>query len=568
MTVHARRSIRGLLWSVAAAAAALVLPGASHVEAGGTQDFGINIDVTTLFGSTPSDGYGAASGQAGVWNAFAGSPGGPFNLAGLTGADSGANLTITGDANTRSTCVEGFSSLDYRALICDYHYAVAGVVNHLVWEIDSLPAGTYDVYTYACIPGESFSPAFAIEISVNDVSQGFAFVQGPVLTQFFMEGVTHDIRTVTVPQNGKISVRAFDTSGEFGDPVAINGIQLVRLNDDPTAVISDPTPIECVCGDVAIRGTASVPAGQFLGYKLEWSQTGNDPWTLITNGTSPVTNDVLGTWNTTGLSEGYYLIRLTTQNTNGGTSTAITTAYLNTFFNTVDITSPPNGSIVGGLVCFGGTIWDNCFDSYRVTYYDGQSIAPVDPANPIYTNPVITSTFATWNSATGSTAVPDGTYLITAEGFSDCDISAAQEIEVTVDNTPPVAEITHPDNCDVVCGRVAVRGRISDEHLESWVLQYTGGSTNGWVTIASGTEAVDGRIAFWETEGLEPCCYTLRLLANDSAIVNCLSQPGNQTEFLVSVDVGLASDITGDGAVNFEDLTELLDDWGLMGCPD
>ncbi|MCA9311811.1 MAG: hypothetical protein KDA21_11435 [Phycisphaerales bacterium] len=541
----------------------LALLPATTALGGGTQPFGVNVDIGPLFGSSPSSGYGGAAFQAGYWNNVIGLSCLTVNLNGLDGHPSGVTMSLMSSGNIRETCVSGFSTLDYRALMCDYQYAVTGVTDNFEYEFTGMPAGAYDVYTYACKPGDDFGPAFAINVLINGVSQGVTFVSGTVPTQTFEEGRTHDLRSLNIPAGARLTVQVYDTSGEFGDAIACNGFQLVRTGGDPVAMITDPTPIECVCGSVPIYGTANVPSGFLTAYRLEWSQTGNDPWNLITQSSTPVSNGLLGTWNTTGLNEGYYILRLTTQNSDGLTSTAISTVFLNTVFNSLSVASPGNGSVVGGISCFTGTIWDNCFEQYTVTYADEGSFAPVDPLNPVYYNPVTNDPFAYWDT----TGVPDGDYLITVVAESDCDINAGQEFVVTVDNTPPVAEITSPDNCNTVCGRVAVRGHISDEHLESWVLQYTGGSVNGWVTIASGTDPVDGgRIAFWETAGLDPCCYTLRLIANDTAIVNCQGQPGNQTEFLVSVDVGLASDINGDGSVDFSDLNDLLDDWGNTDC--
>ena len=556
---------KGRLGHLLGRVAGVLLP-VSAALAGGTQPFGVNVDITPLFGSAPSAGYGAAAGQAGQWNSVIGFGSGSVALAGLDGNPSGVTMELMSSGNMRTTCVGGFSTLDWRALMCDYQYAVAGVPDNFEYEFTGLPAGAYDIYTYACKPGDDWGPPFAIHVLVNDVSQGVTFVSGTVLTQTFEEGRTHDLRSINVPAGGRLTVQVYDTNGEFGDPIACNGFQLVRTGGDPVAMITDPSPIECVCGSVPVHGTASVPSGLLTGYRLEWSATGNDPWNLISTSASPVTNGLLGTWNTTGLNEGYYFLRLTTQNSDGLSSTAFSTVFLNKVFNVVTVVSPPNGAVVGGTACFTGTVWDQCMEQYTVAYWDGGSSAPVDPANPVYFNTVTNDPLAYWNTTSGGAAVADGDYLVTVEGESGCGITGGQELVVTVDNTAPVGVITHPDNCNTVCGRVSVRGVISDEHLEGWVLQYTGGSTNGWVTIASGTDPVDGRIAFWETEGLEPCCYTLRLIVHDSAIVNCQSQPGNQVEFLVSVDVGLGSDINGDGAVNFADLNDLLDDWGQVDC--
>jgi hypothetical protein len=123
---------------------------------------------------------------------------------------------------------------------------------------------------------------------------------------------------------------------------------------------------------------------------------------------------------------------------------------------------------------------------------------------------------------------------------------------VIVDNTAPIAVISSPLSCTSSDTDLLVTGTASDANLAGWVLQYTGGNSHTWVTIASGaTPVVNGVLGTWNTAGLPDCAYTLRLIANDASIVSC-GPSTHQTEYTVSVNLGapgggLCCDVNSDG---------------------
>src|SRR5262249_12199953 len=129
--------------------------------------------------------------------------------------------------------------------------------------------------------------------------------------------------------------------------------------------------------------------------------------------------------------------------------------------------------------------------------------------------------------------------------------------DVVVDNTPPQAAITSPVQCHFVDGVVSIIGTAMDDNLDGWTLQYTGGATNGWVTLWSDTVPVNNALLFnWNVSALPRCAYTLRLLVSDKAMVrgsrcwqppcvNCGSS-AHVSEYEVSVVVGSCCDINHD----------------------
>jgi hypothetical protein len=545
-------------WKTVLVGAVAALLGASTAAAGGVQ-FGLNIDVQdeNIVSGVPFPTYGAASGQAGQWNVVGTSPG-TTALLNLDGSPSGVLVENVGGGASEGFCVSGLS-VPWQQLMCDQQANSASIVNAIRYDFRGLPVGVYDVYVYACAPGEDTLASNNMRIDVGGVFEASGSTSGDVLNQVFEQGRTHDVLRITVDEPGElVTLTMFAGSGEFGSTAYLNGIQIVRL-DGLTAAIDDPGQLEPVCNPVLITGTADGPG--FGSYTLEYSQSGNDPWTLITSSTTPVTSGLLGTWDTTGLAEGPYTIRLTTQ---GGSvsETSVRTVLVNQVFDTVDVETPVENGVYGGIVCFDGTVWDEGFDTYSVIIIDGDGNQYVtDPNNPFYINPVINDLLTEWNS----TFFPDGQYTFEVVGRNKCGSSKQVTGEIVVDNTPPEVGITSPTECNSVCDILVIEGFVFDENIESWTLQYSGGGAPGWTTIATGTDNIEGVLAEWDVSNLPGCCYALRLVAVDSADVNC-GNGRNRTEVVATTCVGNPLDVNRDGLISGQDLAAVLGAWGAA-CP-
>jgi hypothetical protein len=73
-------------------------------------------------------------------------------------------------------------------------------------------------------------------------------------------------------------------------------------------MITSPEPGVDVSGTVEITGTASVPNFGF--FKYEFAPRGSQNWGTISAVREPKVNEVLGSWNTTSLTNGEYFLRL------------------------------------------------------------------------------------------------------------------------------------------------------------------------------------------------------------------------------------------------------------------
>ena len=135
------------------------------------------------------------------------------------------------------------------------------------------------------------------------------------------------------------------------------------LNNAPMrrARITSPQPNEMLSGTADVSGVAD--GDSFTSYTLEYG-AGDSPaaWTLINSSSTPVTDAVLGSWNTSDL-EGLYTLRLRV----GTTNAAIRTVYI-TNTVTAEITTPQSGDTLGNLVTIIGSANCDDFAEYRVQY--------------------------------------------------------------------------------------------------------------------------------------------------------------------------------------------------------
>jgi len=93
--------------------------------------------------------------------------------------------------------------------------------------------------------------------------------------------------------------------------LAVLFIQPVHAQTGGAALITAPMDSATVSGIVTILGTASNP--QFLRYELAFSYSPNptDTWFSIQDpAKTQVVNEVLGRWDTTGITDGVYILRL------------------------------------------------------------------------------------------------------------------------------------------------------------------------------------------------------------------------------------------------------------------
>lgn len=325
----------------------------------------------------------------------------------------------------------------------------------------------------------------------------------------------------------------------------------------PVVTITSPATLACACDLVNITGSVGDPDGTYVGDRLEVRRRGTTAWTVV-GAASGARSGVLYAWNTVGLPQDYYYLRIVGENECGLSASDSTFVYKPTSFDDLELRAPEDGGVYGGSVSFDGTAATQlCFADYAVDYRPagGGTWNPVDPLNTTYTSAVINDPLAFWDTVL--LGLPDGDYDLRVTGETVCGHTDSTLITVAVDNTPPVAHLEAPESCGIFSlgAGIIIEGQVSDANLDAWTLAVTGGPYVGWHTIAGPTTSnASGLLFTWDTSGLPACAYTIRLQASDKAVLD--GDPKHHvTEDYASIVLNdLASaDLDGDGDVDIDD---------------
>lgn len=360
------------------------------------------------------------------------------------------------------------------------------------------------------------------------------------------------------------AIRRIEIDGGQGAAESIDDLVFGVDQTVPAVEITSPPARSCVCDHFEVFGNATDPDGIYLGDILEARGEDAESWVPAMLRFGPATG-LLYEVNAMSAPGGWYFLRVTGMNACGLTASDTTSVFVDKFPPYIDIRSPRMGAIVGGVVCVDGSVHEShgtvnaCLDHFTVDYAAGINYMPVDPVQPVYSGPVVNDPMAAWNTRAG---IVDGEYDLRVRAYDVCGQEAVEGVHVTVDNTRPIAVILEPLACGAVEGLVPVYGTVLDAFLDRWVLEYSGDGGQGWQEIASrGTGVNSNLLGYWDTSGLTPCAYMLRLRAWDYSVLDCNGTSRNTTEYTVSVNVGMCADfdVDNDGDVDLGDFREFED---------
>ncbi|GDX99741.1 hypothetical protein LBMAG48_21450 [Phycisphaerae bacterium] len=363
-------------------------------------------------------------------------------------------------------------------------------------------------------------------------------------------------------------IQSSGVNGEYRE--VIDSLEYFADVTPPQLVLNSPANDTCVSPvSVPIVGFSQDLDGTYTREVWEFSASADGPWTNIATFTSGfgAPGGTLTTWNTSTLASGWYFVRGTATNADQLVTTVHRRLFVDNVPPVVVLRSPVASELVGGTVCFDGSVSDNgcTFGGYSLAYraVGGGAFTTIVNSPTAVTNDPL----GTWN--TRSPLLSDGNYEVrvtATDGFG----STAQLIRnVTIDNTAPTAVMTNVVACEGLGaeGPVVIRGTVNDANISGWALQYTTGNSTGWTTIATGTTNVsNGVLGVWNVSTLPACAATLRLTATDRSNVNCGSG-ANQSENYISVRIkrpGSCSDIDFNNNGVFPEDQDVVDFFNVL----
>ncbi|MCG2795785.1 MAG: right-handed parallel beta-helix repeat-containing protein, partial [Actinomycetia bacterium] len=169
---------------------------------------------------------------------------------------------------------------------------------------------------------------------------------------------------ILMPSSGGASNPAGGARGTVSsEPVHL--LALTKGEKKTEAGIKEPKDGKLIAGEVQIEGTATCP--DFSRYTLSFAPE-SDPgsWTQIGEYSEPVKKGLLGTWDTRGLPDGPYLLKLTVFSTSGPVAEDQVQIGVDNNPPHVSISSPPDGSVVGETFDVVGTVTDAYLHHYKL----------------------------------------------------------------------------------------------------------------------------------------------------------------------------------------------------------
>ncbi len=380
---------------------------------------------------------------------------------------------------------------------------------------------------------------------------------------------------------GTIEVHAGTTGGCDCRIEMIDDLMFDIDNTAPVADIQHPTEGDvCSCSPIMFTGVSYDPDETYASDRLEYSTSLRGPWTDAGsfsggNGVLPP-GGFLYSFDSSALPDGPYYFRLTTANRCGLESTSYTRIYIDNSPPAVGFTTLPDGRNIHGEVCFVGSVLDPCGLSYRVefkpSFASDAEYQPVDPSNPVYFAQVDRGSFAQWNTVPGPSnpvGVADGAYRVRISASDPCGHATEQLFGYTVDNTPPVAVITSPEDCtSQPSDPLEITGIVSDLHLSSWTIDVLGGPYSQWHTLITDStgENRSGLLYTWNRSGLPDCFFAIRLTATDKTFNGCESGPNATVSYAIFDGQRCRSDYNRDGLRNSDDVSDFVTEY-FSPCP-
>ncbi|MAE20714.1 hypothetical protein CMK12_17600 [Candidatus Poribacteria bacterium] len=336
------------------------------------------------------------------------------------------------------------------------------------------------------------------------------FIQAPGIRDDYL-GTWDTISLV----DGKYTLRliAEDDNGYTSS----TSISVIVDNIKPVATISLPDNSQewIVNGKLEISGTAS--DANLKEYRLEYGP-GRNPSTWIMIGsilTQSVEQKLLQSWVTNALVDGLYQLRLTVMDQAGTQAQDIQSLIVDNRKPEVELTVPKENQVIEGQIQIEGSVTDDNLKNYQVEVQAANTTTAWTRVGSGSAK-VNQGSLGSWNTQT----VTDGRYLIRVMATDQGGLQNLLTGSIIVDNTSPRAEITHPENNQIVSGKLEIIGSAQDDYFQYYLVEGAVGlnpSSSDWETIAAENpkSVTDSALCRLDTTEQADGIYSLRLIVKD-----------------------------------------------------
>jgi thermitase len=237
-----------------------------------------------------------------------------------------------------------------------------------------------------------------------------------------------------------------------------------------------------------------------------------------------------------GLSEGTYNFTVVAYDLSMNSNVDYVIVTVDTTSPSIKLANPINGSFVKGLILINATGTDKHFGQMTL-YIDGISTAN-------YTNE---GNYAyAWNTTSSKNGQ---TILISLKGIDQAGNTAQVQVQVTVDNTPPIVEIMQPMNATYVQGLVSIQTYSYDQNLENTRIYVDQNLLHDW-----GNETQIHRCS-WNTttfaEGIHVITLTVADKAGNTLEENETVIVDNESPHVTIATPTASSNVNGTININF-----------------
>jgi subtilisin family serine protease len=238
-------------------------------------------------------------------------------------------------------------------------------------------------------------------------------------------------------------------------------VNIVVDNTSPSVTIVSPKSEINVRGNITVEAYANDKNGiERMEFEVE-----NTPVAMTFDN---MTGHWIASLDTTTLEDGLQIINVKASDKAGNVGSTNVAVTIDNSGPLANIDAPADNSYLHGTTKINVTGQDTNFNRTEL-YINGRLVA-------------------TWNlNGTVSyqwdtVALADGAYIITLKVYDNANNFAADEISVTIDNTPPIAEIRTPATLDYVKGNYNITIFAYDANLQLIQLSVNGSSLTSWST--------------------------------------------------------------------------------------